>query len=159
MENSQQTISPTALPMERIERIKVFAILSKHNVVPHELVNDKLVLALVIAYTPAEAIMGAQTLIARHGRLAEDYKTPYMIIGRELGVLQATPPPVSSEKLFAVDRIQKEAEAKVGAVTKSITDLSSYVRYVFDKAGTPAQKRTAELVIVKFQEYAKSQNQ
>jgi len=169
MESEIQNI-PASMPlqMERSEKLKVFAVLSKHNDVPHELVKGKLVLAIVISYTPAEAVMGATAVLAQSGKNPQEYNTPYMLIGRELaGVIQVESPAVPSvEEILAAPRIQKEAEEEAGvtaradtsAATKSAADLASYVRFVFSKAGTRAQKKTAEAVIVKFQKYAKSFN-
>lgn len=147
MTEPQQVSVP--LRLERNERLKVFAILSKHNDIPKELLHDKLFLSVVISYTPAEAVLGAMGGLERSGRKLDDYKTPYMLVGSELDVL-VEPSAPSLDEILAAPRIQAEAEAEAGLEAK----LISYVRLVFDKAGTLEEKKTAEAVIQKFNDYA-----
>ena len=108
--------------------------------------------AIVIAYNPAEAVMGAFDGLRQTGNNINEYQPmPYMMIGRELD--QIVPIQVSPEEQEA-DAGFKVAQAKNDETTEKMINR---VRYVFAEVGTPIENEVMEGVIDKFREYAAKQ--
>ena len=139
--------------MERREKLKAIAILSKKHELSDEEIKDRLLLTMVFAFSEAEAVLGVSELLKHQGKNPDDYKTPVMLISREVADVLGTdqvglPLEEAIEDAMLAQRITGQEESK--PQNKSLESLISGVRYVF-AVGNKYQQGIAEAVIKEFE--------
>lgn len=132
------------LPIEKIFKLKIFAVLSKHKDIPEEVVQGKkLLLSLTAAYDRSAVVEGIKKAILLQGTSSEDYDLTRIVLERNLDQIvdlsMATTPPLSS------------FESKEMKIKKGKEEMIAYIRYVFANAGTEEEKVVGERVINKYQ--------
>lgn len=166
MENSQT--QPKPLNIERREKLKIFAITSVHKDIV-EVVKEKSSLALIAAYTLPEALVGVTKSFEMIAKEPSDYVTPYQIIEKDVdtfvqtGVTGMEVPEETLRRLLKTPQpgivypLQNSASEPINKVVeekeKSIMQMISYVKYVFDKVGTEEEKEIANKVTEKFKKH------
>ena len=145
MENKEVTTNP--LPpqtLQRIEKLKVYAILSGEKGEKLIAVKDKLVLSLILAYNDSEAVMAANKMIQMVGKQPETYQIPFMLTKADIDKLI---PELNHPKLVPV---LMESQVEV-----SPEDMIEYVKQIFKIAGTANQRKVAGAVIDKYKHHVK----
>ena len=140
MEDTKKT-----LPLEKSEKLKVYAILSALKTVPEETLKTSLALSLMVGYSIGDIIVGSADAIRIQGRNPEDYRIGCMQIGVPLEEVVELPVVKNGRPtgVVPVDVDKKTVEEK----------MIDNVRIMFNLVGTKDQKRTAEWVIKKFNDY------
>src|SRR3990167_5338239 len=105
------------MPMERREKLKAIAILSKKHELSDEEIKDRLLLTMVFAFSEAEAVLGVSELLKHQGKNPDDYKTPVMLISREVADVLGTdqvglPLEEAIEDAMLAQRITGQEESK-----------------------------------------------
>ena len=162
MENNKLAPPPqisnlNPLPLERVEKLKVFAILSARNDLSKEIFNDqKLSLSLTAAYNGGDAIIGARQGLLNINLKPEDYKIPVMMISIYADKI------IQQESKLNIPGTPPEIKIPDGALKlpekkakKSTEEITAHILYVFDKVGTDEEKETAKKVIDKFKKCVK----
>lgn len=128
-------------------RMKVYSILSVKKDLPDELIRDRVFISLVSAFSTEDAVNGNRKALVDSGRMTDEWNGAWMVAWDYIENLLPIPQ-------FPAHLLKKEPEVKLqepSAKDKSIEQLSSYVRYVFEHA-TAEEKEIAENVITKFKD-------
>src|SRR3990167_1061979 len=146
------------MPMERREKLKAIAILSKRHELSDEEIKDRLLLTMVFSFSEAEAVLAVSELLKHQGKNPDDYKTPVMLISREIASVVEVEPQVALPLEEAIEDAML-AQRIVGpgeflpipkSQNKSLESLIDGVRYVF-ALGNKYQQGIAEAVIKDFE--------
>ena len=138
----ESEIPATVIPpevLQRVEKLKVYAILAGEKGVALDTMKDKLVMSLILAFNDSEALAGMKQMVTNIGKSVELYQIPYMITRADVDKLI---PGISEPEM----RSQVEA---------SPNDLIEEVEKIFKISGTASQRRVAEAVIKKYKKHAK----
>ena len=138
---NNQIIQLPPQTLQRVEKLKVYAILSGEKGEALVAVKNKLVISLVLAYNDTEALIGAKESIAKIGKKPEEYQTPFMITH---AVLEELIPNLNQNKHL----VGGEVEASPG-------DVIEFVKEMFNVVGTANQKKSADAVIEKYKKHVK----
>jgi len=140
----KQNIEPMGL--ERKFKLQFFAITSVHKDLKQVIESDKkkIVLSTVVAYSSSEAVIASRQVLRTLGADPDDYIIPSSILSTEIQKL------VKVSKNNAITPRLTVPGVKEITKQKSIQDMFSYIRLVFDTVGTKAEKKVAEKVIKKF---------
>lgn len=154
MENKNELkteIGGTPQPLNKEMKLKVIAVVSLHNSLnPIDLVKEgKVTTTLMVTYSQAEAVMFTKQSVAESiaekgvNLNPEDFMIPTQMVT------------VDADKMIDFNSIPMPAvvpviETKEEKIKKSKEEMVAYVRYVFDKAGSPNDRDVAELVIKEF---------
>jgi len=132
-----------ALPIEKNFKLKIYAIVSTHKDIPDEAIRDKMILTLVLTYDLPAALVAVEEGIKEAGRAISDYNLTRMLIER------------NADNLIDFRSVQAFAsplpETKEIKIQKGKQEMIAYVRYIFDKAGTPEEKVVCENVVAKYE--------
>ena len=128
--------------LQRIEKLKIYAILSGEKGEALIAIKDKLVLSLILAYNDSEAVMGARKLVERVGRKPEEYQVPFLFTKADIERLL---PGIGQQMPDLVE----------GGVEASPNEIINYVIKVFRIAGTPTQMKVANAVVDKYKKHVK----
>lgn len=141
MENKiNQTIIPPEV-LQRVEKLKVYAILAGEKGPELDAMKDKLVMSLILAYNDSEALAGMKHMITNTGRSVELYQIPYMITKADIDKL--------------IPSLNFQEPVMRSQVDSSPEDLIEAVERVFKLSGTASQRRVANAVINKYKKHAK----
>ena len=133
-------IDKEPLGLERKDKLKFFAILAMRKDLQPEIKKKAFMLSVAAAYTGAEAIVSSRQEMEKIGVNPEGFLLPALMMG------------VDIESIVKLPEKKIEPQIEIVKENKSTQDLVSYVRFIFDVAGTKEQKAVAEKVIKKFEE-------
>lgn len=144
-----KTFPYQALPMERSNKLKVFAISSPHKDVPKEVLEKPmtLTLALAVTYTQPEALIAARESLKAVGANPDNYLIGRQIISLELDQVVQTANQHQASPFLPPIKPDLGEQKK-----RSVEEMCNNIRYVFGKVGTKTQKESAEKVIQKFKD-------
>ena len=141
--NLFRILFPVGLPVEKSFKLKVYAVLSTHKNIPEEMIAGKMFLSLVCAYDRmrAESAILEGLKLTRPLASPDDYNLTRVLLERNLDQLV---------DLGSITRPAGPVETKESKIIKGKHEMIAYIRYVFDKAGTPEEKAVGESVIKKY---------
>lgn len=142
MENNKPELKLSPMAMERINKLKVFAISSIKKDVPPEIVKGKTSLSLIFTYTLAEAIHAASVSLKHLGASPEDYTINFQVASAPLDQFVTLP-------------LEVKEEIKAEVVASPESYMIGNIRTVFHLVGNKEDKEVAEKIIKKFEVYAK----
>ena len=137
------------LPLQRQEKLKVFAVVSALKSLPLEEMKNSFALGLSVAYTQIEAREGIIASIKMSGKNPEDYSIGYMNMGIDADQL------IDFPEMPVVDI----AEKPLPVITDKQTveeQMINDVRIMFRLVGNAKENKIADEIIKKFTEYSKS---
>lgn len=143
------------LPLEKVEKLKIFAISScKLDAEPEKLrAEKKLFLTLLSGYSINDAIAGTAEGLRQNGVNPANYMVGFQMVVKDadqiIDLSSSHSKTVEKQKEYDINQEIK----KVGIEKYMIEN----VRRIFEIAGTDSQKSIAENVIKKFEEYVEKQ--
>lgn len=144
------------LPLEKVEKLKIFAISScKLDAEPEKLrAEKKLFLTLLSGYSINDAIAGTAEGLRQNGVNPANYMVGFQMVVKDADQI------INLSSLPKLDRVEKQKENDINKEIKEV-GLEKYmvenVRRIFEISGTTSQKLVAENVIKKFEEYVEQQ--
>ena len=135
--------------LQRVEKLKVYAILSGEKGEALKAVKDKLVLSLILAYNDSEAVMAANKMVQGIGRQPETYQIPFMFTKADIEKLI---PELNNFFPHNSNFVPNFVEGEVEATPMEKMD---HIKEVFNKFGTATQQKMANAVIRKYEKHAK----
>ena len=162
--NLLNNLSLEALPIEKNFKLKVYAMLSTHKSIPEDMIREHMLMTLAVAYDRPTAELAVFQGMQSAGISPADYNLTRMLIERNLLDLVGF---ASVSKLVLTEKRKEKIafdwitenippfskrEEREFKIKKDKQEMIAYVRYIFDKAGTPEEKVVGDRVIKKYNE-------
>ncbi len=136
-----------SLPLQRQDKLKVFAVVSALKTLPLEEMKNSFALGVSVAYTTLEARESVIHGIGVSGKNPDDYYIGYMVVQVDADQL------IDFPAMPLVDT--KEKPMPIITDKQTVEDqMISNVRIMFNLVGTSNAKKIAEEVIAKFIKYS-----